>query len=73
MRLDAPTTTLLVSVAIVVVFCVAFPTVRRTLLGVVDTLDAIEALFYVVFALVIVDVVSWAMVYGLWRLLSGLL
>ena len=49
MSLDAPTKTLLVSVAIIVVFCVAFPTVRRALLGVVATLDRIEALFYVVF------------------------
>jgi hypothetical protein len=73
MSLDAPTTTLLVSVAIIVVFCVAFPKVRRTLLGVVATLDGIEALFYVVFGLAIVTVVSWAMVYGLWRLSSGLL
>ena len=73
MSLDAPTTTLLVSVAIIVVFCVAFPTVRRALLGVVATLDGIEALFYVVFGLAIVAVVSWAMVYSLWRLLSGLL
>ncbi len=50
------------SVAIIVVFCVAFPTVRRALLGVVATLDRIEALFYVVFGLAIVAVVSWAMV-----------
>ncbi len=73
MSLDAPATTLLVSVAIIVVFCVAFPTVRRALLGVVATLDGIEALFYVVFGLAIVAVVSWVMVYSLWRLLSGLL
>ena len=73
MSLDAPTATLLVSVAIIVVCCVAFPKVRRAFSGVVDTLDGIEALFYVLFGLAIVGVVSWAMVYGLWRLLSGLL
>jgi len=74
MALDAPTLTLLVAVAIIVVCCVAFPKVRRrTLLGIVDTLDGIELLFCAVCALVIVAVVSWAMVYGLWRLLSGLL
>ena len=38
-----------------------------------DTLEGIEALFYVLGALAIVAVVSGAMVYALWRLLSGVL
>ena len=45
MSLDAPTTRLLVSVAITVVFCVGLPTVRRAVLGVAATLDGIEAVF----------------------------
>ena len=52
---------------------VALPKVRRTILGVVDALDAIEVLLYTVSGLGIVCVVSWALVYGLWGLLSGLL
>ncbi len=55
-----------------VVCWVAFPKVHRTILGVVDALDAIEALFYAVLGLGIVCVVSWALAYGLWRLFSGL-
>jgi hypothetical protein len=73
MALDAPTLTLLVAVAIIVVCCVAFPKVRRTLLGMWDALDAIDTLFYLLCGLVIVAAVSWAIVYVLWRLLSGLL
>jgi hypothetical protein len=73
MTLDAPTLTLLVAIAIVVVCCVAFPKARRTLLGMWDTLDAIDTLFYVLVALAFVGVVSWAIVYGIWRLLSGLM
>jgi predicted ferric reductase len=73
MALDAPTLTLLVAVAIIVVCCVAFPKVRRTLLGMWDALNAIDTLFYLLCGLVIVAAVSWAIVYVLWRLLSGLL
>jgi hypothetical protein len=73
MILNTPTITLLVALVIIVVCCVAFPKVRRTLMGVVDALDGIEALVYIVFGLAFVSVVSWAMVYGLWKLLSGLL
>ena len=73
MILDAPTATLLVSVAVIVVFCVAFPKVRHTLLGVVSALDGIEALFYVLFGLAVVVVASWAVVYNLWQLRSGLM
>jgi hypothetical protein len=73
MSLNAPTVTLLVSVSIIVVFCVAFPKVRRTILGVVSTLDAIEALFYVAFGLAIACIAIWGSVYYVWRLLSGLL
>ncbi len=73
MSLDAPTATLLVSVAVIVVFCVAFPKVRRTLLGIWDGLDAKDTLFYLFVALAFVGVVSWAMIYGLWKLLSGML
>jgi hypothetical protein len=58
MSLDAPTVTLFVSVAVVVVICVAFPKVRRTLLGIWDGLDAIDTLFYVLVALVFVGAVS---------------
>ena len=68
MGLDAPTAAVLI-----VVCCVAVPRVRSTLLGIVDTLDALEVLFYVVCALLIVAVVSWAMVHALWRILSGVL
>jgi len=73
MILNTPTITLFVALVIIVVCCVAFPKVRRSLMGVVDALDGIEALVYIVFGLAIVSVVSWAMVYGLWKLLSGLL
>jgi len=73
MGLNAPTAAVLVAAGIIVVCCVAVPRVRRTLLGIVDALDALEVLFYVLCALVIVAVVSWAMVYALWRLLSGVL
>src|SRR5215207_3164798 len=55
MALDAPTAAVLVAAGIIVVCCVAAPRVRRTLLlGIVDTLDALEGLFYVLCALVIV-------------------
>jgi hypothetical protein len=73
MGLDAPTAAVLVAAGVIVVCCVAVPRMRRTLLGIVDTLDGIELLFYVLCALVIVAIVSWALVYGLWRLLSGVL
>ena len=73
MILNTPTITLLVALVIIVVCCVVFPKVRRTLMGGVDALDGIEALVYIVFGLAIVSVVSLAMVYGLWKLLSGLL
>jgi hypothetical protein len=73
MSLNTPTIMLLVVLGVIVVCCVAFPKVRRTLLGVVATLDGIELLFYVVVGLAFVLIVSWAMVYGLWKLLSGLL
>jgi hypothetical protein len=73
MALDAPTAAVLVAAGIIVVCCVAVPRVRRTLLGIVDTLDALEGLFYVLCGLVIVAAVSWAMVYALWRLLAGVL
>jgi hypothetical protein len=73
MALDAPTAAVLVAAGIIVVSCVVVSRVSRTLLGIVDALDALEGLFYVLCALVIVAVVSWAMVYALWRLLSGVL
>jgi hypothetical protein len=73
MALDAPTAAVLLAGGVIVVCCVTIPGVRRTLLGIVDTLDGIEALFYVLGALAIVAVVSGAMVYALWRLLSGVL
>jgi hypothetical protein len=58
MSLDAPTVTLFVSVAVVVVIFVAFPKVRRTHLGIWDGLDAIDTLFYALVALVFVGAVS---------------
>jgi hypothetical protein len=59
----SPTVTLFLSVAVVVVIFVAFPKVRRTLLGIWDGLDAIDTLFYVLVALVFVGAVSWAIAY----------
>ena len=73
MGLDAPTAAVLVAAGIIVVCCVAVPGVRRTLLRIVDTLDGLELLFYVLCALAIVAVVSGAMVYALWRILSDVL
>ena len=71
--LSASTAAFLVTAGVIVACCVAFPRVRRTLLGIVDTLDGLELLFYVLCALAIVAVVSGAMVYALWRILSGVL
>ena len=60
MTLDAPTITLLVAIAIIVVCCVAFPKVRRKLLGVVATRDGIGFLLYIVVGLAFVLIVNWA-------------
>ncbi len=61
MELSDSTVTLLVAIAIIVVCCVALPKVRRTILGVAGTRDAIGALLYIVLGLVIVSIVSWVL------------
>jgi hypothetical protein len=63
MSLNTPTLTLLVVIAIIVVYCVAFlPKVRRTLLGVVATRDGIGFLLYIVVGLAFVLIGSWVLV-----------
>ena len=62
MTLDAPTVTLLVAIAIIVVCCVAFlPKVRRTLLGAVATRDGIGFVLYIVVGLAFVLIGSWVL------------
>ena len=62
MGLDAPTEALLASLAAIIVCCMAFPKVRRTLLRVVSTMDGIGTLLYILFGLAIVGVATWALV-----------
>jgi tellurite resistance protein TehA-like permease len=61
MSLNTPTPTLLVAIAIIVVCCLAFPKVRRKLLGVVATRDGIRYLLYIVVGLAFVLMGSWAL------------
>ena len=73
MAITTLTVTVLVALAVIGVCCVvAFPKVRRTLVGLWDALESVDLVIFVLLALAIVGavvgVVSWALV----RSLGGL-
>jgi hypothetical protein len=75
MAITTLTVTVLVAVAVVAVCCVAFPKVRRTIVGLWDALESVDLVIFVLLALAIVGavvgVVSWTLVRFLGDFLFG--
>ena len=77
MAITTLTVTVLVAVAVSGVCCVvAFPKVRRTIVGLWDALESVDLVIFVLLALAIVGavvgVVSWTLVRSLEEFLLGL-
>ena len=76
MAITTLTVTVLVAVAVIGVCCVvAFPKVRRTIVGLWDALESVDLVIFVLLALAIVGavvgVVSWTLVRSLGDFLFG--
>ena len=75
MAVTSLTVTVVVAVAVIGVCCLAFPKVRRTIVGLWDALESVDLVIFVLLALAIVGavvgVVSWTLVRSLGDFLFG--